>query len=202
VNASCRNFLQMIRKFTDFFTESADEAADWLRGFAYKFQRQEVEARAALALHRDRERTVARGSVRGSPQDLQRRGRETSSQRVVFIDNAGGTPLRLRGISVDGKLLIACTGDVELNDVTLADPLGGLLTIQCDGTMRVLGRVEASLIPRATFIPAAGVHISGNLILDQIDNRGAMRGSWKTPCAGLRTRSLLFRRHRKDESGI
>jgi len=41
VNASCRNFLQMIRKFTDFFTESADEAADWLRGFAYKFQRQE-----------------------------------------------------------------------------------------------------------------------------------------------------------------
>jgi hypothetical protein len=180
LDVACYQFEEMVKNFTDFFIESADEAADWIRGFAYKFQRAELDAKATYKFESKVDGMEAGDRFLAFLKSYNKDG-DRALNGIVLIDNLGGAPLNLSQLQVNGKLVIACTGDVNISDVTLAKPEDNLLTIQCDGQMRVSGRVEASLVPRGQFVPAASAKLSGNLILDLIDNPDQMMGSVENP---------------------
>ncbi|MBI3892339.1 MAG: hypothetical protein HY303_12520 [Candidatus Wallbacteria bacterium] len=84
---------------------------------------------------------------------------------TVFVDNAD-EPLRLAALRFHGKLSISASGPVEMSDLTLADPANDLLTVHVAAgrTVRISGRVQASVMSAGTVDLAEGALLIGNLI--------------------------------------
>lgn len=91
---------------------------------------------------------------------------------VVFVDNRDDRPLKLDAlrredgkVHLRGKLTLAVTGGVDLENVVLEDRGADLLVVRAGGRLTVRGRVEASLIACDEVLPAEGAALSGDLIL-------------------------------------
>lgn len=102
-------------------------------------------ARATLVVRAD-----ANGSVQGQFEVLaQRLGRLDG---IVLVDNAGGSPLVLRGRAFAGRCALVVTGGVQLTDVRMADPKTDLLTVFAYGDARLDGSLEGAYV----LVPTTG----------------------------------------------
>jgi hypothetical protein len=91
---------------------------------------------------------------------------------VVFVANAPGDRLRLRGYEHRGRTLLVTEGPLELVDVTLADPARDQLTVLTLGDVTLGGEVEAVVAlsgtpstPDAVRQLLPGLDVEGALIL-------------------------------------
>jgi hypothetical protein len=89
---------------------------------------------------------------------------------IVLVDDPSGT-LRLRQRSIHGRLVVICTGSVELEDVTLRDRASDLLIVQAGRRLDVAGRVEAALIARGDVEARASARLVGALLLGRDPGR-------------------------------
>lgn len=107
-----------------------------------------------------------------------------SLHAVVLVDNQGARPLNLdalRGadgrVTIRGKVTLAVTGAVALEDLVLGDPRADLCVVRAGGPLSVAGRVEASVIPCDELRARAGVTLSGNLILGGAFDPAGLHGA-------------------------
>lgn len=107
------------------------------------------------------------GPLQGKLENLfARLGRpESGLHGIIVVLNQGLPPVRLGGAQ-RGRWTLAVAGDLDLEDVTLADPGQDLVTVTCRGALRCRGRIQASIVHTGQQLEIAdGARIEGHLIL-------------------------------------
>jgi hypothetical protein len=86
---------------------------------------------------------------------------------VAFVDN-GSAPLKLSRLAIRGRLIVIATGEVEIEDVKVADRATDMLVVQAGGRLSVSGRVEGALIACGGIQLATDAVIKGALVMDRV----------------------------------
>ncbi len=86
---------------------------------------------------------------------------------VAFVDNRD-EPLKLKGRTFHGRLVVCATGLVDLDDVKVQDPANDLLVVQAEGVLTTHGRIDASIVVRGGVQMGADTALAGSLIVAKV----------------------------------
>lgn len=165
--------LELVKNYTDSVIELVDEGADWLRDNRWRLEPAEWRSRATFRFH-------GPGAVRRFLEFVSRyEARREGINGVVVIEDPAEV-LRIARRTLQGKLVLVCAGDVEVQDVSLGNP-DALLTVQCQGNLRAAGRVEAFLISQGAFLPDPGLELVGGLVLSRVEDPARLVGRLRNP---------------------
>lgn len=86
---------------------------------------------------------------------------------VVMVDDPEET-LELEISGLEGRLVVAASGDVRIVRATVADPGADVLTIVARKGLEIEGMVQAALVCQSDRIRSSGEAIVGSLLLDEL----------------------------------